>query len=85
MKSTLALYTLVGAVLLSTQAFAYSDEQARLCTGDAFRLCGSAIPDVDQVTICMRKQKVNLSAGCRSVFDQPATVQPVSTTMRREN
>ncbi len=69
-----------GLLCLSTSAFAYTDEQARLCTGDAFRLCGSFIPDVDQITVCMRQQKANLSAGCKSVFDKPdaATLQPVS-------
>ena len=75
----------IGLLLLSTSAYSYSEDQARLCTGDAFRLCGSSIPDVGQVTICMRKQKANLSAGCKSVFDQPAAVQPVFNTSSRQN
>ena len=68
----------LGVVLLSSAANAYTEEQARLCTGDAFRLCGPAIPDIERVTICMRAQKASLSPGCKSVFDQPATVQSVS-------
>lgn len=71
---------ILGLLLCASAANAYTDEQARLCTNDAFRLCGDKIPDVEQVTICMRAQKVKLSDGCKSVFDQPATVQPVSNS-----
>jgi hypothetical protein len=39
-----------------------------MCTSDAFRLCGSEIPDVDRVTACMVKQKSQLSPGCRALF-----------------
>ncbi|MBN8980888.1 MAG: hypothetical protein J0I29_06380 [Rhizobiales bacterium] len=74
MKSIVVL----GLLLCASAANAYTEEQARLCTNDAFRLCGDKIPDVDAVTICMRAQKKQLSDGCKSVFDQPATVQPVS-------
>lgn len=48
------------------------DDQRRLCTGDVFRLCASEIPSVERITACMRKQRANLSEGCRSVFGKPA-------------
>jgi hypothetical protein len=70
----------LGLLLCASAANAYTDEQARLCTNDAFRLCGDKIPDVDQVTICMRAQKVKLSDGCKSVFDQPPVIQTISNT-----
>ncbi len=74
----------LSVVLLPVAANAYTQEQARLCTGDAFRLCGSEIPDVERVTVCMRAKKSDLSAGCKSVFDQGnATVQPVSNVRSR--
>src|SRR5258707_9601613 len=44
---------------------------------DAFRLCSSEIPNVDRVTICMRKHKASLSDGCKAVFDTP---EPSSST-----
>jgi hypothetical protein len=40
--------------------------------GDAMRLCASEIPDVERITACMRRQRANLSDGCRSVFGKPA-------------
>ncbi len=79
MKSILVL----GLLIFASAANAYTDEQARLCTNDAFRLCGDKIPNVDAVTICMREQKKQLSDGCKSVFDQPATVEAVSNRQIR--
>jgi hypothetical protein len=50
----------------------YADRQLRAATpGDAFRLCSSVIPNVEGVTICVRKQKASLTAGCKTVFDKP--------------
>jgi hypothetical protein len=50
--------------------FAFSSEAQQQCTGDAFRLCGSEIPNVAKITACMIKQRASLSAGCRSVMDR---------------
>jgi hypothetical protein len=61
----------VTATTTLASAQTYSAEQRRQCTGDAFRLCSSAIPNVEDVTACMRKQKANLSSGCKAVFDKP--------------
>lgn len=70
-------------VALAPAAYAeHSEEQARLCTGDAMRLCGAHIPDVEKITACMREQKANLSAPCRMVFEPGAAVQPASTRTR---
>ena len=47
-------------------------EQREACTADAFRLCSSYIPDPNKVEICLRRNKLDLSASCRLVFDQNA-------------
>ena len=41
-----------------------------MCTGDAMRLCGHEIPNVQRITACMHKQRANLSAGCRAVMER---------------
>jgi len=70
--------------LIST-AHAYSAEQQQLCTGDAFRLCGSDIPDVDRVTACMVKHKSELSPGCKAVFGPaPGTASATTTTAAKK-
>jgi hypothetical protein len=55
----------------ASQAFTEED-QRRLCTGDVMRLCSAEIPDVERITACMRRQRANLSEGCRNVFGKPA-------------
>lgn len=61
-------------------ANAYTQEQEAMCTNDAFRVCSAEIPDVERVTACMIRNKSQLSAGCKAVFDTPASAryQPVA-------
>jgi len=49
-------------------SYGYTDDQQQACTGDAFRLCSSDIPDVDRITACMIRNKSQLSPGCRVFF-----------------
>jgi hypothetical protein len=58
------------ASLASSASFAYTAEQAQMCTGDAFRLCSSEIPDIPKITACMIKHRTDLSVGCRAVMDR---------------
>jgi hypothetical protein len=66
-----ALALSVGAA--STPGLAFSPEAQQMCTGDAFRLCSSEIPDIPKITACMRRQRASLSAGCRQVMDRDDT------------
>ena len=66
--------TLVAALacsMLVTAAEAYSPDEEQACSGDAFRLCGPEIPDVDRVTVCMIRNKSLLSPQCRVFFRAP--------------
>jgi len=56
------------AAMLPVAALAYTPEQQQACTGDAFRLCSSEIPDVDRITACMIRNKTQLSPECRVQF-----------------
>jgi hypothetical protein len=58
------------SALSSTQGFAFSAEAQEMCTGDAFRLCSSEIPNIPKITACMYKNRANLSTGCRAVMDK---------------
>jgi hypothetical protein len=51
-------------------------EQQMACTPDVFRLCSSAIPDVNQITACLRSNTPVLSAGCRAVFEANNSAAP---------
>jgi hypothetical protein len=58
------------SALSCSASFAFSSEAQQMCTGDAFRLCSSEIPDIPKITACMYKHKAELSPGCRSVMDK---------------
>jgi hypothetical protein len=63
------------SALSSTSSFAYSAEAQQMCTGDAFRLCSSEIPNIPAITACMKKNRANLSTGCRAVMDKEAAAE----------
>jgi hypothetical protein len=71
-RSTALALTLAAsfAAFSSNPGFAFSSEAQQMCTGDAFRLCSSEIPNIPKITACMVKQRSNLSAGCRAVMDR---------------
>jgi hypothetical protein len=55
-----------------TSSFAIgSAEQRAACTPDVFRLCSSAIPNVDRIVACLKQQKQNLSKPCQAVMNSP--------------
>jgi len=76
--------SLLSILFLPTVGKAYTPEQQQACTGDAFRLCGPDIPDVDRVTACMIRNKSQLSPGCRAFFrsgPEPVAAAPARRPM----
>jgi hypothetical protein len=70
-QASLALaLTLATTAVTSTASFAFSAEAQQMCTGDAFKLCSSEIPNISKITACMFKHKAELSTGCRAVMDK---------------
>jgi len=74
----LMLATALAVFVQATPSRAYTPEQQQACSGDAFRLCSSEIPDVDRVTVCMIRNKSQLSPGCRAFFRPGPEVTPVA-------
>jgi hypothetical protein len=70
-KAGLALVLAASfSAINATSGFAFSAEAQQMCTGDAFRLCSSEIPNISKITACMYKHKAELSTGCRTVMDK---------------
>jgi hypothetical protein len=67
-------------LLWPVAARAYTAEEQQACSNDAFRLCSAEIPDVDRITVCMIRNKSQLSPGCRVFFRR----DPKSHRPRRE-
>ena len=61
----------------------YTPEQQQACTGDAMRLCGAFVPDVDRITVCMIENKSQLSPGCR-VFSARSRTGRVARAARHK-
>lgn len=78
-----ALAAALSLSLLPRAAHAFTAEQQQYCTGDALRLCGSEIPNVDRITACMIRNKSQLSPACLRVFGPaPAASAPAVENVR---
>jgi hypothetical protein len=65
----LIVFTLGGGAAFAQGTMTQEDA----CRPDVFRLCGSYIPDVDQIVACLRGNESRLSEACHHVmFAQPA-------------
>ena len=64
------VFALTMLVASLESAFAFTIEAQLQCTGDAYRLCSSEIPNVERITACMKQQRELLSAGCRGVMER---------------
>jgi hypothetical protein len=75
-KASLVLAVVASvSAISSSSGFAFSAEAQSMCSGDAFRLCSSEIPNIPKITACMIKQRANLSSGCRAVMDRDRAAQ----------
>ena len=64
-------------------AFAFSLEAQLQCSGDAYRLCSSEIPNVEKITACIRQQRELLSAGCRGVMERDEAAAALQNSQSR--
>ncbi|WP_374546655.1 hypothetical protein [Rhodoblastus sp.] len=63
---------LAGLSFCATSANAFifqgTSQQRHDCGGDAHRLCGHHIPDVQRITSCMQRHVAQLTPACRRHF-----------------
>jgi hypothetical protein len=43
-------------------------QQRAACEGDATRLCGEFVPDIERIKACMSRKRAQLSPACRIYF-----------------
>ena len=79
--SRIALLFAVAATAISVApSLAFSSEAQQMCTGDAMRLCGHEVPNVQRITACMHKQRAHVSPGCRAVMEREYTARRRAAT-----
>jgi hypothetical protein len=79
---TLALGVALAAFIVGafpSVGQAYTPEEQAACQPDAFRLCGSEIPNIDRVKACMVAKRAQLSPECKRFF-RPDPPEPVEVT-----
>src|SRR5579871_6593564 len=81
----LATAIALGCSVLPNAGYAYTPEEQQACQGDAFRLCGPEIPDVDRVTACMVRKQSQLSPGCRVFFRHGSEHRATTRTVSRKS
>jgi len=75
----LGLMLAVAVSIWPAVSQAYTPEEEQACSGDAMRVCGAFVPDVDRITLCMIQNKSQLSPPCRAFFREPeAAATPVN-------
>jgi hypothetical protein len=65
-----ALFAIATAAIALSASPSLSSEAQQMCTGDAMRLCGHEVPNVQRITACMVKNRAHVSPGCRAVMDR---------------
>lgn len=69
MMSAALVFGLTGTAFARMREPTLRDRQQAACFGDVQRLCGSAMPNVEKVTECMKPKKELVSAKCRALWD----------------
>ena len=59
-----------ATALSASPGLAFSSEAQQMCTGDAMRLCGHEVPNIQRITACMARNRAHVSPGCRAVMDR---------------
>jgi hypothetical protein len=78
LSSSLTFFALVPTAASSAEA---QDEQ-NACMGDAFSVCGHAIPDRDRVAACLARNINRISMPCRTVmlrYSKPTNPPMIAT------
>jgi hypothetical protein len=73
MDGRMTYFILVAAsalIVMASGARAETQQERQACESDAFKVCGTFIPDRDKVFACMVSKKDQLSAPCQKVMAQ---------------
>ena len=64
------VFAIAATALFVRPSLAFSSDAQQMCTGDALRLCGHEVPNVQRITACMVRLRAQVSPGCRAVMDR---------------
>src|ERR1044071_7334999 len=73
-----AVASAATALLAAPNPATASDAQ-QMCMGDAMRLCGHEVPNVQRITACMVKNRPRVGPGCGAVRDREPSARRRAT------
>lgn len=76
------IVVLTSAFLCST-AVAETSEERNACIGDAFRVCWRAIPNRNEVFVCLLENRNQLSLACHAIMIQYVRPHRITRFSRR--
>src|SRR5262249_37571520 len=60
------------------QEYRGTPEQQAACMNDVFRLCWNDVPNVSRIVACLKRERSQLSAGCKAVFNENSATRYAS-------
>lgn len=70
MKELASITVILATAFLCSTAVAETSEERNACIGDAFRVCWAAIPNRNEVFVCLLDNRRRLNPACRAVMNQ---------------
>ena len=68
LAAVILVLALSGPFSIANAQYRGTPEMQQACTPDVMRLCQAEIPDVERITVCMKRNRLNLSPACGTVF-----------------
>ncbi|WP_035727402.1 hypothetical protein [Bradyrhizobium murdochi] len=82
-KTALLFAIALAATTLSARPGLAFSEAQQMCTGDAMRLCGHEVPNVQRITACMVRNRAHVSPGCRAVMEREGAARRRAASAER--
>jgi len=77
-----AVLIVIAIMPPASASFAQGTRAQRMaCAGDVWRLCSAAIPSVDRIVACLKRERARLSPGCQAVFNDPQVQAAVTRSL----
>ena len=83
MKELATITVVLTSAFLCSTAVAETSEERNACIGDAFRVCWSAIPNRNEVFVCLLENRSQLNPACRAIMIQYVRPHRITRPHRR--
>jgi hypothetical protein len=83
MKEIATITVVLTSAYLCSTAVAETSQERNACIGDAFRVCWRAIPNRNEVFVCLLENRSQLNPACRAIMVQYVRPHRITRFSRR--